>query len=133
MEKEIKVMETRTVEQYGQKLVYDQNDNLIYADWGHDGSYSKRTYNEQNEIIFDEGIAEYKGKKGYKPYWLKWERYYNADGSKEVYYNDNSGCWYETRINKCGRTIDFVNNYLAKAKDVKFKGERYIYGEVIPC
>jgi hypothetical protein len=130
MEKEIKVMETRTVEQYGQKLVYDQNDRLIFADWGHDGSYSKRTYNEQGHIIYDEGI----GNKIAKPFWDKWDRYYSKEGHlEETHFRGCNGDWYEERYNKEGRIIDFVNNYLAKAKDVKFKGERYIYGEVIPC
>ncbi len=35
---------------------YDQNGNPTYLDFGK-GSYSKRTYNEKGEIIFDEGIG----------------------------------------------------------------------------
>jgi hypothetical protein len=108
---------------------YDEQGNLIFADWGN-GSFSKRTYDEKGNIIFDEGI----GNKSFKPYWNKWDRYYSKEGFlKEIHFSDSTGYWYEERYNKNGRIIDHVNSHLAKSKDVKFKGEEYIYGNVIPC
>ena len=110
------------------RFQYDEKGNLIFIDWGN-GAYSKRTYNEKGDIIYDEGI----GNKSLKPFWVQWERYYHKDGSREIYLKDNTGYWYEEKINKCGRVVDHVNSYLAKAKDVKFKGEKDLYGKVIPC
>jgi hypothetical protein len=108
---------------------YDSNGNLTYYSSG-DGSYSKRTYDEKGNIIFDEGI----GNKSFKPYWNKWDRYYSKEGFlQETHFSDSTGYWYEERYNKNGRIIDHVNSYLAKSKDVKFKGEEYIYGNFIPC
>jgi hypothetical protein len=110
------------------KHQYDEKGNLIFADWGN-GAYSKRTYNEKGDIIFDEGI----GNKSLKPFWVKWERYYHEDGSREIYLKDNTGYWYEEKINKCNRVVDHVNSHLAKAKNVKFRGEEYLYGKVTSC
>ena len=113
----------------GSQYTYDDEGKLISAN-GADGSSSKRTYNEQGHIIYDEGI----GNKSLKPFWYKWDRYYSKEGYlEETHFSSSNGDWYEERYNKCGRIIDFVNHHLAKAKEVKFKGERYIYGEVIPC
>jgi hypothetical protein len=86
----------------------------------------KRTYDETGNIIFEEGI----GNKSSKPFWNKWERYYHKDGSREIHFKDNTGYWYEERFNKCGKCIDHVNSYLAKAKNVEFRGEEYLYGIV---
>jgi hypothetical protein len=110
------------------EMIYDTNGNLINVK-GFDGSNSKRTYDKHNNIIFDEGI----GNKSLKPFWNKWDRYYSEDGLiEEVHFSDNSGYWYEERYNKLGRCIDHVNSHLAKSKEVKFRGEEYLYGNVIP-
>jgi hypothetical protein len=108
------------------KTTYDTNGNLTYSEECN-GSYSKRTYNEQGDIIYDEGI----GNKSLKPFWNKWDRYYNEDGSKEIHFSDNSGYWYEERFNKLGRCVDHVNSHLAKSKEVEFRGEQYLYGKVL--
>lgn len=94
-----------------------------------DGSSSKRTYNQQGDIIFDKGI----GNKSLKPFWNRWERYYHKDGSREIYFRDSTGYWYEERFNKCGKLTDHVNSHLAKKKIVEFRGEEYLYGQVTPC
>jgi hypothetical protein len=107
---------------------YDQNGNPTYLDFGK-GSYSKRTYNEKGEIIFDEGI----GNKSFKPYWYKWERYYFGDGSKEVHHSRSDGYWEESRYNKCGKCTDYMNSIRAKRKDPVSIGELHLYGKVIPC
>jgi hypothetical protein len=57
-----------------------------------------------------------------KPFWVKWERYYHEDGSREIYLKDNTGYWYEDFYpNKtvCNRVVDHVNSYLAKNKKKK--------------
>jgi hypothetical protein len=107
---------------------YNEQGQLILTK-NADGSSSKRTYNEQGDIIFDEGI----GNISLKPFWHKWERYYHVDGSREIHFSNNENYWYEERFNKNGKCIDHVNSHLAKAKDVKFRGEEYLYGQVTPC
>jgi hypothetical protein len=107
---------------------YNEKGQLIQMN-GSNGSLSNRTYNEQGDIIFDEGIEV----QSLKPFWNKWERYYHVDGSKEIHFSDNTGYWYEERFNKCGKCTDYVNSHLAKRKNVEFRGEEYLYGKVTPC
>ena len=107
---------------------YDQNGNPTYLDFGK-GSYSKRTYNERGEIIFDEGI----GNKNLKPYWYKWDRYYFEDGSKETHFTMSDGYWEESRSNKCGKCTDFMNSYMARGKNPVSRGELYYHGKITPC
>jgi hypothetical protein len=92
-------------------------EGLLICNENSNGSFSKRTYDEYNNIVFDEGI----GNRSLQPYWYKWERTYLEDGSQEVYITNSEGWWEKYRFDE-DYTYDFENsNDIKYDKKPRFK------------
>ena len=111
----IKKVETKQDVSYIERN-YDENgklwwsseynkDGLLIHHENHDGSYSKRTYDEYNNIVLDEGI----GNKSFKAYWNKWDRTYLEDGSQTVHLTRSDGWWEKYRMDE-DYTYDYKNS-----------------------
>ena len=100
MEKEIKV-----IKQSGLERTYDEKGNLIQIKDPKAGWYNNRSYDERNNCILEEGL----GSKNLQPYWVKWERTYNEDGSQSVHQTTSYGYWEKYRVDE-DFMYDFVNS-----------------------
>lgn len=111
MEKEIKV-----IKQLGVEQTYDQNGNLIQLKNEEAGYYRNYTYDERNNVIYEEGL----GDKNLQPYWRKWERIYNEDGSQTIHQTTSYGYWEKSRMDN-----DFIYDFVNSNKRKIDKYERF--------